>query len=76
MIACCLMWEGAMAARLDTYLTCVALVLSAIATVATTPADGTQTLQKLRWLLLTSTAPEAVATAGATGGIITFPDPP
>jgi hypothetical protein len=65
-----------MAATSDNFLTCVALVLSVIAAVVTTPSDRAQTLQKLQWLLLASTSSEAVATAGATGRTITFPDSP
>ncbi len=63
-----------MAARSDNHLVYIALALAAVAAIATAPADGAETLQKLQWLLAVSTAPEAVATAGAVDGTTTFPD--
>lgn len=65
-----------MAARFDNHLIYIALALSLVAAVATTPADGAQTLQKLQWLLLVSTTPEAIATTGAIGGTVTIPVSP
>jgi len=65
-----------MAARFDNHLVYIALALAVIAVVATTPADGAQTVHKLRWLLAISTTPEAVVTAGAIDGTMSFPVSP
>lgn len=70
------MREGAVGARSDNHLVYIALALAIIAVVASTPADGAQTVQKLRWLLAVSTTPEAVVTAGATDGTLSFPVSP
>ena len=64
-----------MAVRFDD-LVYIALVLAVIAVVATAPADGAQTVQKLRWLLAVSTTPDAVVTDGAIDGTMTFPVSP
>ena len=65
-----------MAARFDNHLVYIALALAVIAVVATTPADGAQTVQKLQWLLAISTTPEADVAAGAIDGATSFPVSP
>jgi hypothetical protein len=65
-----------MAVRFDNHLIYIALALAVIAVVATMPADGAQTVQKLRWLLAASSTPEVDATSGAIDGTISFPVSP
>jgi hypothetical protein len=70
------MREGAMAAGSDNHLVYIALALAAVAAIATAPADGAETWQKLQWLLVVSAAPEAVTSAVTIDGTTAFPVSP
>jgi hypothetical protein len=54
----------------------VALVFSALAAVLSAQADSSVAYQKLRWLLMQQSAPEALANAGAIGQSMAFPVSP
>lgn len=65
-----------MAVSFDNHLVYIALALAVIAVVATMPADGAQTVQKLQWLLAASSTPEADVASGAIDGTTSFPVSP
>ena len=53
--------------RISDCTTCIALTLAMAAAIMSAPGRADETYQKLRWLLLTSTTPEAAVIAGAIG---------
>ena len=60
----------------DACVTYLALALSAAAAVMSAPPHASDAYQKLRWLLVTQSSPEALVTAGAIGETSNFPTSP